>query len=433
VGQASAGTYPYFRTKFNNKCKELGVGSAPKTQDATVTYTAPAQPEAEEQEPPREKVKRSTKNYSDGDKMPEMPDLMPTGTIFDEYSCDRVTSQEVKDEYYNKMGEHMPDDMIEIGGFTRQCVDIVSGDAGAGKTYSTNILGVKAKRFAKREYDKDLTIHFISGEMRESEWAKELAQCELLQDIEVTYMLDYVGLPEYEEIFWDAFAYGDIVICDSLPAIISHFKMSWPASKGKMPTETQMIFQFIRKSLKSVEDNNNNVQLINQANKDGNFKGGTELPHMMSSMRFVRIKNRKRYITYYKNRNNGSTVKREMYFNRVDGGDIEFDKESYDATYNQILDRKEDVNDFMETLAQNQSGAGENEKSAAEMGTGGATAEEEMEIDENFIPRHLREDEPTGNHPTPGVSMFGDQTNLLDQVDEAERELAEQDLQDENM
>ena len=44
VGQASAGTYPYFRTKFNNKCKELGIGSAPKTQDATVTYTAPAQP-----------------------------------------------------------------------------------------------------------------------------------------------------------------------------------------------------------------------------------------------------------------------------------------------------------------------------------------------------------------------------------------------------
>ena len=77
----------------------------------------------------------------------------------------------------------MPEDMIEIGGFTRQCVDIVAGDPGSGKTYSRNILAVKAKLFAAREQDKKLTVHFISGEMRASEWAKEINSCELLKKI----------------------------------------------------------------------------------------------------------------------------------------------------------------------------------------------------------------------------------------------------------
>ena len=333
-----------------------------------------------------------------GDELPTVPDLIPTGTIFDEIISDRITTQEAKDEYFAKFGEDMPEEMLEIGGFTRKCVDVVAGDPGAGKTTSRTILAVKAKLFAAREQNKKLIVHFISGEMRATEWAKEIASSELLKEIEVTYMLDYVGQPNYEEIFWDAFAYGDIVICDSLPAILSHFKMSWDTSlHGKMLTENQMIFDFIRKSLKSVEENNNNVQLINQANKDGNYKGGTELPHMMSSMSFVKLDGLQRYMIFIKNRNNGK-VKRKLFFSRKSCGDIEFNEEVYRATYEKVNDKKETLDEFISSLDAstkrrlNELGEGSaTEKSAYEMGTGGETPEELAEL--NSIPAHLRMDE----------------------------------------
>ena len=234
--------------------------------------------------------------------------------------------------------------------------------------------------------------------MRASEWAKEINSCELLKEVEVTYMLDYVGYPNYEDIFWDAFAYGDIVICDSLPAIISHMKMSLPANRKAKP-ETQMIFDFIRKSLKSVEENNNNVQLINQANKDGNYKGGTELPHMMSSMSFVKLDGTNRYMIFSKNRNNGK-VKRKVFFSRKECGDIEFNVEAYEATYKKVNDKKETLDAFINGLDQtkqnklNSLGEGSaTEMSAYEMGTGGETPEELAELQAKSIPAHLREDD----------------------------------------
>ena len=295
----------------------------------------------------------------------------------------------------------------------------------AGKTYSRNILAVKAKLFAAREQNKKLIVHFISGEMRASEWAKELNSCELLKEVEVTYMLDYVGYPNYEEIFWDAFAYGDIVICDSLPAIISHMKMSVPANKKAKP-ETQMIFDFIRRSLKSVEDNNNNVQLINQANKDGNYKGGTELPHMMSSMSFVKLDGTNRYMIFSKNRNNGK-VKRKVFFGRKACGDIEFNVEAYEATYKKVNDKKETLDDFinnMDAATQRKlngvTEGTETEMSADEMGTSGNTPEELAELEMNSIPAHLRDDdfdEEEEEDEAP-KSMFGAQRNLEDEIAE---------------
>lgn len=307
----------------------------------------------------------------------------------------------------------------------------------AGKTYSRNILAVKAKLFAAREQNKKLIVHFISGEMRASEWAKELNSCELLKQVEVTYMLDYVGFPNYEEIFWDAFGYGDIVICDSLPAIISHMKMSVPANK-KAKTEVQMIFDFIRRSLKSVEKNNNNVQLINQANKDGNYKGGTELPHMMSSMSFVKLDGTNRFMIFYKNRNNGM-VGRKAYFYKKECGDIDFNVEAYEATYKQVNDKKESVADFLLNLdaATQRKLNGVNEGSATEMssdemGTSENTPEELAELELNSIPLHLRPDDDEdledenelldGENMDEEVlvhnkSMFGKQTNLEEEIE----------------
>jgi len=304
-----SGQYAYFRTKYNNKVKSLSLDTSPEVTGGPVETTVDTVDTAAFTLPTRKSV-----DYMNGDIIPEMPDLIPTGTIFDILACDRITTKQMLEDYEAKTGLDMPAEEIQSGGFTRKCADIRVGKAGAGKTYLTSILAAKAKVFARREQNKNIRVGLISGEMRDTEWAKELNTCELLKEIEVDYMLDYVGYSNYMEIFWEAVADYDIVIVDSLPAVISHFKMSWDiASMGKMPTENQLIFKFINKILKSVKENNNNVQIINQATKDGNYKGGTELPHMLSSMSFVKVEGQQRYIEFAKNRNNGK-VNRKLYF-----------------------------------------------------------------------------------------------------------------------
>jgi hypothetical protein len=373
------GTFAYFRTKFNNRRKELGINEV-------TTIEIPETPVMLEESPViiNNLATRVIKNYKNGDKMPEIPGLISTGTLFDRIISDRLTSPKSIEEYKEKFGEDMPEDMLEIGGFTRKCVDIVAGKPGSGKTYSRNILAAKAKIFMKREYNIDIRVGFISAEMRESEWAKELQQCELLKEIEVDYMLNYVGCSNYEDIFWEAFGDYDIVIVDSFPAVISHIKMS----PNERRTDKIIVFDFIRKALDSVEKHNNNVQLINQANKDGDYKGGTELPHMMSSMSFVGTEGTARYMQFIKNRNNGTTINRKVYFSKDAHGDIVFNEESYVATYEQILDKKQSLADIFNTLDRER------------MNGVGKISENEMgpqEILNESIPAHLRE-EPGPGH-----------------------------------
>ena len=338
IREGNSSSYPYFRTQYNNFLKN----NIEKPIKISKTFNAEITEEFL-------KATRKKINYKKGDIIPEVPKLIPTGTIFDKLISDRFTTDKEIEDYKNRTGEDMPSEDIEIGGFTRKCSDIRAGGPGAGKTTLTTMMAAKAKIFSRREYNKEISVGFISGEMRDTEWAKELATYEILKELEVDYMLDYVGYPNYEDIFWEAVGDYDIVIIDSLPAILSHFKMSWDTSKGKMPSENQMIFDFIRKLLKSVEQNNNNVQVINQANKDGNYKGGTELPHMLSSMSFVVVDGQERYIEFEKNRNNGK-VKRKLYFKKTNKGDITFDEEVYKSTYEQIEDKKQNLTEFMEEL-----------------------------------------------------------------------------------
>mgnify|MGYP003673509783 CR=1 FL=1 len=293
--------------------------------------------------------KRVIVDYNDPNTELNVPSMMPTGTVFDRFISDRITSKEDLEEYKEKFGEEMPIEDRRLGGFTRQCVDIVAGKAGTGKTYSRCILAVKAKIFAKQELDLDLNVGFISGEMRKSEWDKEVEGSSMLRNLKVDFMLDYVGHSNYEEIFWEAFGYYDIGIVDSLPAIISHFNMS--RKSGDKRTEKAMIFDFILKSLKIVGEKNNNIQLINQATKDGNYKGGTELPHMMSSMSFVvKDKEGRRYMTFEKNRNNGGQCNRSLYFNKLKSGDIEFNEDTYAATYETTEDKSVTVEELINSL-----------------------------------------------------------------------------------
>jgi len=127
VGEENAGTYPYFRTKFNNRVKEVVT-----TQHGyRVDYPQPtAEDIAIAEEIMEELPTRVTKNYMTGDKIPTLPDLMPTGTLFDEIISDRITTDEEKQAYFDRTGEDMPEEDIHIGGLTRQCVDIVAGDPG---------------------------------------------------------------------------------------------------------------------------------------------------------------------------------------------------------------------------------------------------------------------------------------------------------------
>ena len=328
--------YSYFRTKFNAEKRQAGIVNSEPT---------PIEITTEELVQVVEEQGRVIKNYKNGDVMPEPPSLIPTGTLFDELASDRITTEEDMKKYLEEKGEDMPENMIEIGGFTRKCVDITAGKAGSGKTFSRCILAAKAKIFMKREYGVDIRVGFISGEMRESEWAKEIANSPLLTELEVDYMLNYVGQNNYEDIFWEAVGDYDIVIIDSFPAILGHIRMS-PNEKR---VEKIIINDFIRRILQTVEENNNNVQLINQCNKDGNYKGGTELPHMLSSLSFVMVEGRQRYTYYEKNRNNGN-VGRKAYFSKTKTGDIEFNEEAFNATYKTEEDKKTSMLELIQEL-----------------------------------------------------------------------------------
>ena len=271
------------------------------------------------------------KRYNNGDKLPELPGLIPTGTLFDSVICDRVTSDEEKLTLPNPVN-------WSRGGFTRKCCDVIAGKAGSGKTYSRTILACMAKAL-----NPNLKIGFVCGEMREVEWIKEVHSAPILADLEVVYMLNYVGQSNYERIFYQAIKDYDIVIVDSFPAIISHIKMS----PGERRSDKAITFDLIREINLSVDKYNYNMQLLNQATKDGNYKGGTELPHMMSSQSYVKVDGQKRYMEFEKNRNNGNTIGRKVYFskNKVTGV-LEFNLDVYKATYEQKEDTKQDLKDF---------------------------------------------------------------------------------------
>ncbi len=61
-------------------------------------------------------------NYNDGHELPELPGLIPTGTLFDKVVCDRFMTDEQKEKY--------PPEAWERGGFTRKCCDVTAGGAG---------------------------------------------------------------------------------------------------------------------------------------------------------------------------------------------------------------------------------------------------------------------------------------------------------------
>lgn len=332
-------SYPYFRTKYNNEKKSLIV--VPTENDEPTLEIKFVEPKI------KKRTTRKVHSYSDVTKeLPEPPGLMPTGTKFDEFISDRVTTDEELQAYFDSFGKYMDEQNIEIGGFTRKCVDVTAGMPGSGKTTSRCKLAALAKIFARREQGKEIRVGFLSGEMRESEWHKELRKSPLLREVEVEYLTDIAGDEHYEELLWEAISSYDIVITDSFPIIISHIMMN-PKEKRN---EKTIVRDLIKGFIDTVEKANNNCQLINQCNKDGNYKGGTDLPHMMSSQSFVVVDGQKRYMEFEKNRNNGN-VRRKLYFSNDAYGNIVFDADQYDMMYKQKEDAATSLKDLIDELS----------------------------------------------------------------------------------
>lgn len=305
----STTTFEYFRTKFNNHKKSLNLPVH------NSNFETNSKKDIKEVIDPNLSLGvLKIHSYEPGAKI-DLPDPIPTGTF-----ADKIISKRL--------------------GFMRKCVDVTVGEPGAGKTFSRCALAISAKR-----QNPDIKIGFISCEMRESEWLEEIGSDPYLAEIKVIYMLDYVGKSNYLQILEDAIKQFDIVVVDSFAVIIHQLMLVSPRGTS----EKKLIFDLIGFFIKLAEEGNLNIQLINQVNKDGNYKGGTELPHMTSSLCFVRVENHRRYQVYVKNRNNGSTIQQRLYFTKDKDKKVPiiFDQETYAATYEVTEDKKKDIKEFL--------------------------------------------------------------------------------------
>ena len=111
---------------------------------------------------------------------------------------------------------------------------------------------------------------------------------------------------------------------------------------------------------------------------------------MTSSLRYVRSENGQRYTRFEKNRNNGNTIQRVLYFtkNKEQDGAIEFNMDTYKATYEQIADKKSSIRDFLLSKNLKTEESTESETTIEERGLGEETPEERAELEAHFKVRN---------------------------------------------
>jgi len=305
-------TYGYFRTQFNKfkPCCTLEV------ENVILEETTNVEPDLE----------FSVSNYQDSD-LEELKDsYIPTGTIYDE-----VTSI--------KSGDG-------TGGFVRKCVDMCYGKGGSGKTWSKNMLAAKAI-----ELNPNIKACFISGEMRSSEYEREIILSPKLKNVDVLYLLKYfkpgiISGDQYLDLIRKTIELYDIIIIDS-GTIIQ--KQLFRLYNSKY-TAAELEFIFVTNLIDWVEKYNSNVQCLSQAIKSDNYAGSTLIPHMVSSLSCVRAEGQNRFLMFEKNRNNGATINQKLYFSKTAIGDIEFNEETYNATYKAVQDKKQSLADLFASL-----------------------------------------------------------------------------------
>ena len=313
VAYPSVAKFPYFRTHFNNKKRELGI--------STATQIAPVLQEIHEQKVKKEKPVFTAVNYTGQDVSCLIPETMPTGTAFDR--------------------------VISDNGFCRKCIDAVAAKAGSGKTWSRTSLVAKAVML-----NPSLKGALLSAEMLEHEIAREVKGTPDLNNIDYVYLVNYfkeqVTPQEYWDILEECFKRYDMLVIDSFSVVHDQLLELYD---GRIKSK-KLIFDITSKFTKWAAKYNCNVQLILQCKRDGTYLGSSALVHAISSLSYVHVYGQKRFNMFEKNRNNGSAVNRELFFSKDKEGCIVIDEEAYKASYERVEDKKIDIKTFLDNLKQ---------------------------------------------------------------------------------
>jgi predicted ATP-dependent serine protease len=347
--------FDYYRTKYNNKKRELDLSVAIRISTPTTENTETVELK------PKKEITLKAHNYTDKDVSGLIPETIPTGTLFDR--------------------------IISDNGFCRKCVDAVAAKAGSGKTWSRMSLAAKAVLHSNHEVKAAL----LSAEMLEHEIAREVRSSPELNNIDFVYLVDYfkdnVTAQQYWYILEECFKKYDLLIIDSFSVVHDQLLELY---EGRMKSK-KLIFMLTDHLTKWAAKYNCNVQLILQCKRDGTYLGSSALVHAISSLCYVHVFGQKRFNMFEKNRNNGTSVNREVFFSKSKDGSIIMDEESYAAAYERIEDTKTDIKQFLENL--------KNRK------------------EENQIEESVQNDL---NKPTENID---NQVDLLDMIEEVEQEL----------
>lgn len=320
--------FEYFRTKYNNKKRELGMSLA--------TKIVPVLQEIHEHKIKREKPVFTAVNYTGQDVSGLIPETMPTGTAFDR--------------------------VISDNGFCRKCIDAVAAKAGSGKTWSRTSLVAKAVML-----NPLLKGALLSAEMLEHEIAREVKGTPDLNNIDYIYLVNYfkeqVTAQEYWDILEECFKRYDMLVIDSFSVVHDQLLELYD---GRIKSK-KLIFDITSKFTKWAAKYNCNVQLILQCKRDGTYLGSSALVHAISSLSYVHVYGQKRFNMFEKNRNNGSSVNRELFFSKDKEGCITIDEESYKASYERVEDTKVDIKTFLENLKQKHEQTSEDNKDLLEL------------------------------------------------------------------
>jgi hypothetical protein len=313
-------TFNYYRTKFNHKARQLRENSTITNTLAAVEITLPQDEpqtvnvteviDADLVETPMVAETMEALDSEDLDS-----ELLPTGTYFDKLASD-----------------------INEGGFTRGCVDVTVGLPGAGKSALLSLLAVDVK-----EQQPDVEIGYIHFEMSRKEWQRMVSKMPRLSKMNVIFMQDYSDDRKILDKLQEALLLFDIVVLDSVQAAIDFIK---EATGYKATTVEQRLINML---LKTADQQNMNIQAIQQVAKDGTFKGGTKLIHMTSSLRYVvKHGSSERYIEHEKNRNNGDSVYRKLYYTLdQEACKFIFGKEDYERAYLHQQDNIRTLDDLL--------------------------------------------------------------------------------------
>ena len=248
-----------------------------------------------------------------------------TQETIDQYNFTTMKTGTIFDSFFSKRD-----------GVDRGCVNVFAAKAGAGKTSLLSGIANLCK-----EVNPDIKIGILHGEMRKKEWLRECSENPDFLSLVVHYMRDLENSDDLETAFKNVIASFDMVIIDSFPVFLLMMQDAYPRMAAKT-----LLKRSIDLLLDAAEESDSVINVINQCNKDGSYKGGTELAHWVSSVSYV-VKEDKgtRYITQEKSRNSDNTG-RKLYFSRKNNK-LSFNEDTYRIAY---MNNSEDQNEFNKWL-----------------------------------------------------------------------------------